>query len=311
MSYSNRPFFQQALLMIDCLPSVFSEECFALKGGTAINLFVMDLPRLSVDIDLVYLPLHEFEESQQKISEALERIAMKLEKAIPRSKVLRTFSGDKKTILKLNLQLAKTSVVVEPNFVIRGALDIVESKALTKLAETAFERVVKVKSLSDDELFAGKFCAALDRQHPRDLFDVKMFLEKHKITPKLKNLFFAYLLCSGRPIHEVLFPTEKDISVTYEREFKNMTTSIVPLEVLLQARKKLITEIHSKITEGDKKFLISFNEGTPQWDLLGLSGADKFPGIQWKSINLEKFRTGNVAKFKKQHEELLAKLSSI
>ncbi len=45
-------------LLLRCLPEIDRQRCFALKGGTAINFFVRDLPRISVDIDLAYLPLH-------------------------------------------------------------------------------------------------------------------------------------------------------------------------------------------------------------------------------------------------------------
>jgi len=51
------PFFRHAQLMLRSLPHVAAEDCFALKGGTAINLFWRDLPRLSVDIDLTYVPV--------------------------------------------------------------------------------------------------------------------------------------------------------------------------------------------------------------------------------------------------------------
>lgn len=52
---SNSPFYAQVQLLLRVLPFVAQESCFALKGGTAINLFVRDFPRLSVDIDLVFL----------------------------------------------------------------------------------------------------------------------------------------------------------------------------------------------------------------------------------------------------------------
>ena len=51
-------YYKQVQLLVQLLPLVAEEDCFALKGGTAINLFVCDLPRLSVDIDLVYLPMN-------------------------------------------------------------------------------------------------------------------------------------------------------------------------------------------------------------------------------------------------------------
>jgi hypothetical protein len=54
-------FEAQVALLVRVLPHVATETCFALKGGTAINLFVRDLPRLSVDIDLVYLPIENRE----------------------------------------------------------------------------------------------------------------------------------------------------------------------------------------------------------------------------------------------------------
>lgn len=53
------PFFKQADLVVQILPFVNAETCFALKGGTAINFFVRNFPRLSVDIDLVYVPVED------------------------------------------------------------------------------------------------------------------------------------------------------------------------------------------------------------------------------------------------------------
>ena len=65
---------QQVELLVRTLPSVAAENVFALKGGTAINLFVRDLPRLSVDIDLTYLPVKPRDESLTEIDETLQRI---------------------------------------------------------------------------------------------------------------------------------------------------------------------------------------------------------------------------------------------
>ena len=64
----------QVALLIRALPSVAAEECFAMKGGTAINLFIRDLPRLSVDIDLTYLPVQERAASLAAIDGAMLRI---------------------------------------------------------------------------------------------------------------------------------------------------------------------------------------------------------------------------------------------
>ena len=61
---------RQVNLLIRLLPFIAQEDCFALKGGTAINLFVRDLPRLSVDIDLVYLPIEERAQTMKRIDAA-------------------------------------------------------------------------------------------------------------------------------------------------------------------------------------------------------------------------------------------------
>ena len=78
---------RQVSLLLRVLPAVAKEECFALKGGTAINLFVRDLPRLSVDIDLTYLPIEPRATSLSNIDAAMRRIAAKLRATIPKSHI--------------------------------------------------------------------------------------------------------------------------------------------------------------------------------------------------------------------------------
>ena len=150
MNYHESPFLQQANLMVECLPIVFQESCFSLKGGTAINLFMTNLPRLSVDIDLVYLPIEPFSESQEKISEALNRIAKQLTAAIPRSKSQLSLSENKLT-QKINFQAGRIGVVIEPNLVIRGTLEKVESMPLCEVAEDLFQKSVIVPVLTKNE----------------------------------------------------------------------------------------------------------------------------------------------------------------
>ncbi|WP_255762633.1 nucleotidyl transferase AbiEii/AbiGii toxin family protein [Halomonas alkalisoli] len=69
-------------LLVRILPYVAEEDIFALKGGTAINLFYRDLPRLSVDIDLTYLPIKDRVESLAEINDAMDRIATAIERGI-------------------------------------------------------------------------------------------------------------------------------------------------------------------------------------------------------------------------------------
>ena len=109
----NSPFFKQAELMVRVLPYVAVEKCFALKGGTAINLFLRDIPRLSVDIDLTYLPIEPREASLNNIHEALKRIAEAIRKFMPGAKV-------QEGITKLFIITRDAQIKIEPNEVIRG-----------------------------------------------------------------------------------------------------------------------------------------------------------------------------------------------
>ncbi len=76
-------FFRQAELLLRILPLIHKEEVFDLKGGTAINFFVRDLPRLSVDIDLTYLPVNERDFALNDIRNALIRISEEIQRRIP------------------------------------------------------------------------------------------------------------------------------------------------------------------------------------------------------------------------------------
>ena len=69
---------RRAALLVRAIPLVATETCFALKGGTAINLFVRDMPRLSVDIDLTYLPVEDRRTSLAHIDAAMKRVAERI-----------------------------------------------------------------------------------------------------------------------------------------------------------------------------------------------------------------------------------------
>jgi len=73
----DNPYFQQVVLIINLLPLIGEEACFALKGGTAINLFVRDLPRLSVDVDLTYLPRETRPDALTNIGAARKRLRVR------------------------------------------------------------------------------------------------------------------------------------------------------------------------------------------------------------------------------------------
>ncbi len=180
-------FFRQAELMLRILPIVYQEDRFALKGGTAINFFVRDMPRLSVDIDLTYMPIQDRATSLKGISDGLAKLTKGIKKAIPAARVQQIFAkGTDRRLSKIVVDLDGYQVKIEPNEVLRGAVFGTEDRSTSKSVEKAFESSVTVRCLSLPDLYGGKLCAMLDRQHPRDMFDVKELLQNEGITTEIR-----------------------------------------------------------------------------------------------------------------------------
>jgi predicted nucleotidyltransferase component of viral defense system len=296
------PFFKQAELMLKTIPHVAAESCFALKGGTAINLFVRDMPRLSVDIDLAYLPVDEPRETAlKKSSEALGRIGIAIKKTIMGTRVQESRAREPERVIRLIVSTGPTRIKIEPNEVIRGSVFPSEERELSKRAEDLFELSVSARALSLADLYGGKLCAALDRQHPRDFFDVKILLDNEGITDDIRRAFVVYLASHDRPMHELLDPKRKDVRRIYENEFAGMPIEEVAYKDLIAAREKLIEALKKDLTDDEKTFLVSIKAGEPNWSVMGLKGIENLPALQWKLLNIQKMST-------KKRGELLVKL---
>ena len=281
-------YYRQVQLLVRILPLLDTEKCFALKGGTAINLFYRPLPRLSVDIDLLYLPSESREEALVNIRAALSRLSKLMRKTISGLHIQNTH--EQSDALRLILQLGDVRVKVELSPVIRGTVFPEVRMEVSEFVEKEFGYVeIQVASLPD--LYAGKICAALDRQHPRDLFDVKFLLENEGFTEDLRKTFLIFLISHQRPMSELLAPHRKDIREVYAAEFAQMAEVDVPVEELEQTREDLIAIIHQTMTDDERYFLQSFKERKPQWDLLGLPNMEEvsqLPSVQWKLLNLSR-----------------------
>src|SRR5450432_273366 len=279
-------YFKQVQLLVRVLPLIATEKCFALKGGTAINLFVRDLPRLSVDIDLVYLPLHDREEALKNIREALSRISSLISKTFPNIKV--QDAHEQSHTLRLMVVQGDARIKIELSPVIRGSVFPEVNMSVVKSVEDNFGYAeISVVSLPD--LNAGKICAALDRQHPRDLFDVKYLLENEGFTENFRKTFLVYLISHQRPMSELLQPNRKDIRSVYENEFARMSQVEVTLVELEQVRETLIGLTLNTLTEDERKFLLTFKSRSPNWTLLGLGeimSISDLPSVRWKLQNL-------------------------
>jgi len=281
---------------------VEEEECFALKGGTAINLFFQDMPRLSVDIDLTYLPVEDRETSLTAISSALNRIAARVTTVLKGSSVeeLKDAQGN---ILKLMIARQGVRVKVEASPVLRGSLLAASSVDISGSVEEQFS-YTSMQVLNRNEVYAGKLCAALDRQHPRDLFDVKMLFEGEGLTEELMNVFIVYLISGNRPIAEMLAPRISSLTSAYHEQFVGMEFKETTLEELEATRLRLIEEINNKITDKQKRFLLTFKSLQPDWSLLDAGDVSHLPAIQWKLINLERMS-------RKKRSDAISKLEAV
>jgi predicted nucleotidyltransferase component of viral defense system len=286
----NPTFSNQVQLLVNVLPSVATQSCFALKGGTALNLFVRDLPRLSVDIDLVYLPIADRESSLVGIDKALENITAEIIRTIPNAKVNASLVHGTDKRIKLLVSRNGVSIKVEVTPVLRGSVYESELRETAPRVQAEFG-YAQMQLLSFEDLYAGKLCAALDRQHPRDLYDVKFLLENEGISEKLKDAFIVYLLGHPRPMSEVIKPRLKDIEAIYHSEFKGMTIDDVSLESLLETRNEMITKLHSALTEKDKQFLLAVKRGEADWSNFAIPEAEKLPAVKWKLHNLAIMKT--------------------
>ncbi len=279
-------YFKQADILIRILPFLNQETDFALKGGTAINFFIHDLPRISVDIDLAYLPVNDRNTALKEISSMLRRYTSYILQIFPNCTI--TSKKIKKSELLKGLILANDNAIVkiEPNLVIRGSVFSPQNMSLTAKAKEIFQKDVEVQTLSNADLFAGKICAALDRQHPRDLFDITKLFESEGITESIRKAFIVYLLSHPRPIIELLNPNKIDISKMFATEFNGMTDEEITLHKLLESRDKLIKKINHSLSEKEKLFILSFKNMKPEWKLLGLKNIENLPAIRWKLYNL-------------------------
>ena len=276
-------FFRQAELLLRVLPLVNQEEVFALKGGTAINFFLRDLPRLSVDIDLTYLPINDREAALSDIDKALLRISERVEKTIPGVRVFSKRDREFNLVVGLLIRRDDATIKVEPNAVLRGSVFPTETRTLCQKAQDLFELSFEARTLSFEDLYGGKACAALDRQHPRDLFDIDMLFKNEGLTEKIRKGFIVYLVSHSRPMVELLNPNWGDLRPVFEKEFQGMVIEPVTAEELRIAGEQLVSRLHEEMTEEERRFIVSIKEGEPQWDLLGVPGIENLPGVRMEA----------------------------
>lgn len=278
---------KQVALLIDILTEIAKEDTFALHGGTAINLFHLNMPRLSVDIDLTSVLFSDNRNKDlKKIRYSLDSIKKRLKLAFPNIRFNDEIRADED--LKLLCSRNNVTVKVEVNQINRGLIAEPCKKILCNRAEKEFDRFCEVKTVSVGQLWGGKINAALERQHPRDIFDVKNMLQTTGLTEEIKQGFLFFLLCVKRPIDEVLNPNFIDQSAVFKSQFSGMTNEEFTYEEFEIIRKNLIAIINNSLSQNQRDFIISFAEGTPEWKDFDYSA---YPAVKWKLLNIMKLKT--------------------
>ncbi|TVP61779.1 MAG: nucleotidyl transferase AbiEii/AbiGii toxin family protein [Halomonadaceae bacterium] len=280
----NNSWFEQVALLVDLIPLVSEEPCFALKGGTAINLFIRDMPRFSVDIDLVYLPDAGRQKALDDIRSALDRISSRVADTFSGIRITKSYQS-KADALRLVVDRAGTTVKIELSPVLRGTVFDVATRSVSSSVEESFG-YAEMAVVSHADLYAGKICAALDRQHPRDLFDVMLLLENEGYTAEIHKALLVYLISHPRPLDELLVPNLQSLDTMFAGEFSGMAFREVTQAELEQARQTIIEKMNGALAPDEKRFLLSFQQQQADWKKVALEGVEHLPAIRWKQRNL-------------------------
>lgn len=289
---------RQVALLIRVMPLVFKIEDFAVHGGTAINLFYRNLPRYSVDIDVTYIPLEDRNTSLVKINSHLSELKTAIEKSVPGIRVIH-----RPDVWKLQCAKDGATIKIEVNGVKRGILGEAEKMQLCERAKAEFGLSCFANIVPWSQLFGGKIVAALSRQHPRDLFDCR------GVTPDdfeaVKNGFLLCLLGSDKPIIESLNPNLIDQRAALDNQFEGMTDESFDYEDYQKARLNLIEVVNQCLTAADKEFLITFEEGNPDWSKCCAGDLSNYPSVIWKLRNIAKFKSTYPAKHQAGVDKLI------
>lgn len=289
---------QKVELLLRILPFVTDEECFAMHGGTAINLFVKNLNRLSVDVDLTYIPLEDRDSSLEHINEALMRIADRVKRQFRDVKIIPRLD-----ICKITCESRGCQVKIEVNQTKRGIIGgDPKLYSLCESAQKIFKAEVDARLVPITLLYGGKIAAALSRQHPRDLFDIR-----HMSTPikEAKRGFIFCLLGSDRPLYESFAPSLIDQSKAMVSQFEGMSDIEFGYDDFISTRTKLIEDVNTMMNDADKRFLLSFEECEPDWTNSDYAEFAEYPSVKWKLLNLSKLKKTNRAKLEANAERLM------
>ncbi|MFN7096733.1 MAG: nucleotidyl transferase AbiEii/AbiGii toxin family protein [Gammaproteobacteria bacterium] len=285
-------YLSQVKLLLTVIPLLNQVPEFALKGGTAINLYLKNMPRLSVDIDLTYLSLLSRQESIEGINNGLKKLKKEINRIYPSLSAQLISQDNQYSANKIIVTDRSANIKIEPNFTLRGSVfppthDII----LCDYASDLFQMSHAITTLSPADIYAGKFCAALSRQHPRDLFDVIDIISQKTLPTDWLDAFVVYLASANKPFDEILAPklkSEAEQKIVFEKQLLGMLKEPIQFDTIKALPKQLANLLIANINENQKQFLLSFAAGEPEWHHLPFSHLSSLPALQWKVLNIRK-----------------------
>jgi predicted nucleotidyltransferase component of viral defense system len=303
----NEKYRAQIDLLVRILPEIARNGIFALKGGGAINMFERPLPRMSVDIDLCYPVISPRSEALSDIKSALDEICHSIRKRLPNVKIDEAKRAAHE--YKIFCRTQQAEVKIEVNTTMRGHVFPLRTMQLHPYAQEVLGHFLEMSVVSREELFGGKICAAMDRQHPRDLFDIALLFREEGLSRAIILGFLVSLISHNRPMHELLSPNFSDMRKIFSGQFAGMAASPFTYDDYEETRARLIAEICRSLNEKDRIFLLSLKQGTPDWKLIDIPELRELPAVSWKLENIRKLKRCSPEKHLAQMELLQSALT--
>jgi hypothetical protein len=204
---------------------------------------------------------------------------------------------------RISVQEGPNQLKIETSPVTRGTVHPIELRVVTDAVQERFG-FAEMNVVAFEDLYGGKLVAALDRQHPRDLFDVKLLYENEGLTGDLFRTFLVYLAQSNRPMHEIIRPSPQPLEARYVKEFEGMALVPVELADLTETRERLFADIAGRMDDAASAFLLSLHDGNPDFGQIDRPQGADLPGVRWKVQNLQRLKANNPEKHAEQRELL-------
>lgn len=262
-----------------------------------------------MDIDLTWLPMHNFAGDAALVAAALEQLAGMLRGRPLQLQVQSSTGEGTRSVTRLMASRGRARVQIETTPVMRGTVHPVRTMVVRPKVEEAFG-FASVQALDFSDLYAGKLAAALSRQHPRDLFDVSLLLDDERANDVLWRTFLVYLTCSPKPAWEMLAPrVPADFAATFDVHFRGMTAEPVTAEALLESRERLLARVAGWLNEPSRAFLRSVEDEEPDFGLIGLSHASELPGVRRRLHNLAQRTAAKREADRQEREQTLERIT--